>query len=101
MIDTWTEPKTILPYTEPNLDRLVLYSPWVWVAIYNSRVGISFDCVVQTCKGCKHMERKGVGNSNPVTHITFCRTVVHQIWIQVFKWDTALLKEPQFWAVQS
>lgn len=97
MIDTWTEPKAIAPITEPNLDGLVLYSPWVWVAIYNSRVGIAFGCVVQTRKGCKHMERKDVGSTTPATH----NILQNQIWIQVFKWDTALLKEPQFGAVQS
>lgn len=100
-MDTWTEPKTLIPNTEPNLGGVVLYCPWVWVAIYNSRVGIAFGSVVQTCKGCKHVERKGVGITNPKTHITFYRTIVHQIWIQVFKWDVAPLKEPQFWAVQS
>lgn len=49
MIDTWAEPKAIIPNTEPNLDRMVLYSPQVWVVICNSRVGIAFGSVVQTC----------------------------------------------------
>lgn len=43
------------------------------------------------------MERKDVGSKTPATH----NILQNQIWIQVFKWDAALLKEPQFGAVQS
>ena len=99
-----TEPKAIIPNTEPNPEGVLLHYLSFWVAIYNSRVGIAFGSVLQTRGGSKYMKMKGVASTNPVTRITFHRTIAHQIWIQVFKWDRDIFflkEESQFWAVQS
>ena len=103
-MDVLTEPKAIILNTEPKPEVVLLHCLRFWVAIYNNRVGIAFGSVLQTHKGCNYMKMKGVGSANPVTCITFHRTIAHQNWVQVFSWDMDILfpkEKSQFRAVPS
>jgi len=56
VIDILTEPKAIIPNTEPNLEGVFLHYLRFWVAIYICRVGIALGSVLQICRECKYMK---------------------------------------------